>query len=193
MPGRPSPWNSRLRLRAREVRPSCECGLSRTGGITRASGGGAETTPRGSPSLHLRTRPRGVAGTPSSSTAAWRNGRCGQRCPSWPMTCPGSRRYVSPFSRVTSSFSGFIRSAQLVFCLSRSSRPGPSGSRCSFGGRGASGTSSVGRGSCSPTPTSLCRRGAWRRRISIFAVITGRLRWPRLRGRSLLWRRGSRS
>ena len=106
---------------------------------------------------------------------------------------PGSRRYVSPFSRVTSSFSGFTRSAQLMFCLSRSSRPDLSGSRCSFGGRGASGTSSVGRGSCLPTPTSFCRHGAWRRRISVFAVTTGRLRRPRLRGRSPLWRHGSRS
>ena len=75
-------------------------------------------------------------------------------------------------------FSWFCCNRRPLFCLLRSSRPGPSGSRSSSGGRGESGTSFRGRGAFLPMLTSFCRPEVRRWRTSAFAVPTRRSRRP---------------
>ena len=50
--------------------------------------------PEGEPLFALKDVDEGGTGAPSSNSANWWSGRCGQRCPLWPITCPVSPRYV---------------------------------------------------------------------------------------------------
>ena len=85
---------------------------------------------------------------------------------------PGVAQVHVFLSRVTLFFSWFCRNRRPLFCLLRSSRPGPSESRSFSGGRGASGTSFSGRGAFLPMLTTFCRHEARRWRTFAFAVST---------------------
>ena len=91
---------------------------------------------------------------------------------------PGVAQVRVFLSRVTLFFPRFCRNRQPLLCLLRSSRPGPSGSRSSNGGREESRTSFSGRGAFLPMLTSFCRHEAQRWRTSAFAVPTRRSRQP---------------
>ena len=97
MPRRPAQPSSQFWLLARETRPSRGCDPSPAGGTTRVSCGKAGMILRQSLFLPSRTRPRVVARTRSSSTASWRSGLYGRRCPWWPTICPESPRFVLSF------------------------------------------------------------------------------------------------
>ena len=173
MPRRPAPRSGRSRLLPRGVRSLSGSDPSPAGGIARVLYGETGPTLRGSLCLPLRTSPRGGAGTPSSNTVNWRCSRCRQRC----LLCKGTYsvlpRYAFPFLVSCCFFSEPpLRRLTYVFACFRSSRPGPLGNRCSYEGRGASGSSSGGKRACLPTPRSSCRCGVLKWRTSAFAVST---------------------
>ena len=171
-PRRPAPQSGRSRLLPRGVRSLSGSDPSPAGGITRVLHGETGPTLRGSLCLPLRTLPRGALGHPraipptggavdADSDVCYAKG---------PARCyPGTH---FPFScRVV-----FSPSPLAVFdvrlCLFRSSSPGPLGNRCSYEGRGASGSSSGGKRAYLPTPRSYCRCGVLKWRTSAFVVST---------------------
>ena len=134
---------------------------------------GNQADPEGEPVFALEDVAEGGTRTPSSNTANWRCSRCRQRCLLCKGTYPVLPRYALPFLVSRCFFSEPpLRCLTYAFACFRSSRPGPLGNRCSYEGRGASGSSSGGKRACLPTPRSSCRGGVLKWRTSAFAVST---------------------
>ena len=68
----------------------------------------SQDDPEGEPLFALEDAAEGGVGAPSSNSASWRSGRCGQRCPSWLTTCPMLPRYTPSFLMLCCLFLSFL-------------------------------------------------------------------------------------